>query len=418
MRITWTRTSYEQWMASFRPPAQPLNWAALAGFPDLLVRRNSDRDEWLVAARSGGGPISRRPGNNGAWVGHLAFDLQDAWDRVPSRFPNGPLPGSAWWEPELLLVLRSGQPHVLVDKATRSAGEVGGDLLSRPGARTSGTDPVSWNPRTTKAQYLATVEKLLGHLQRGDIYEVNYCTERTATLRGSDPFDVFGRLVEHTNAPYAAFYRSGDFFALCMSPEHFLRIENRRVSTRPMKGTRPRSNDPAVDARLKYELATDVKERSENIMAVDVARHDLSRIAASGSVRVDELCAVKSYPNVHQLVSTVSAELREGADPWDAVRAAFPMASMTGAPKRSALRLIDAVEDMPRGLFSGSLGYQLPDGTLDLNVVIRTITYDASTGRASLITGSAITALSDPEKEWEECELKAMSVLQALGHAG
>ncbi len=265
---------------------------------------------------------------------------------------------------------------------------------------------------------MASVETLLGHIQRGDIYEVNYCTERTASLPGFEPFAAFSRLLANSDAPYAALYRRGDFFALCMSPEHFLRVQDGRATTRPMKGTRRRSSDPETDADLMNELANDPKERSENIMAVDVARHDLSRIAASGSVRVDELCAVKSYPNVHQLVSTVSADLRAGMQAWDVVGATFPMASMTGAPKRSALRLIDATEDMPRGLFSGSLGYQLPDGTLDLNVVIRTITYDASSGRASLITGSAITALSDPEKEWEECELKAMSVLKALGHVG
>ena len=414
MRITWTRTSYEQWMASFGPAAQPLNWAALAGFPDLLVRRNSDRDEWLVAARSVQGPVFQRPGNDGAWVGHIAFDFPEALDRVQSRFPCGPLAASSWWEPELLLMLRSGLLDVLMDKAVRPASEVGTDLRARPGASPTRMNSATWTPRTTKAEYLASIEKLLGHIQRGDIYEVNYCTERTALLAGFDPFEAFGRLVERTNAPYAALYRCKDVFALCMSPEHFLRIDGRRVSTRPMKGTRPRSSDPVVDAALVHELAQDPKERSENIMAVDVARHDLSRIAAPGSVTVEELCAVKSYPNVHQLVSTVSAEMRPDVSAWDAVCSAFPMASMTGAPKRSALGFIDAVEEMPRGLFSGSLGFQLPDGTLDLNVVIRTITYDASSGRASLITGSAITAQSDPEREWEECELKARSVLDAL----
>lgn len=414
MRITWTRTSYEQWMASFGPPAQPLNWAALAGFPDILVRRNSDRDEWLVAARSDQGPVFHRPGERGAWVGHLAFDFPDALDRVQSRFPSGPLKGSSWWEPQLLLMLRAGLLRILVDKAVRPASEVGTGLRARPDARTTTLNSVAWTPRTTKAQYLASLGKLLDHIQRGDIYEVNYCTERTALLTAFDPFEAFGRLVERTNAPYAALYRRKDVFVLCMSPEHFLRIDGRCVSTRPMKGTRPRSSDPVIDAALLQELAQDPKERSENIMAVDVARHDLSRIATPGSVAVDELCVVRTYPNVHQLVSTVSAELRPGLSNWDAVCAAFPMASMTGAPKRSALGFIDAVEQVPRGLFSGSLGFQLPDGTLDLNVVIRTITYDASSGRASLITGSAITAQSDPEREWEECELKARSVLDAL----
>ena len=414
--------------APYRQPAtQPLNWRALADFPDLLVRRSapevwsafagSESDEWVIAARPNAGPIFSKPQDDGAWAGHLTFGHPGVIDHVESRFLQGHSPSARWWRPDILLL--GG------DRGLRSATDAdgaGGHLvrsLCSAGARRGGGRGASeWERRTSKERYLTSVGTLLRHIQRGDIYEVNYCTERTAHLPGFDPFTTFGRLLAHTDAPFAALYRHGDFFALCMSPEHFLRADGGRVITRPMKGTRRRSPDPALDAALIQELANDPKERSENIMAVDVARHDLSRIAASGSVRVEELCAVKSYPNVHQLVSTVSAELRNGLHAWDAVRTAFPMASMTGAPKLSALRLIDAMEDMPRGLFSGSLGYQLPGGTLDLNVVIRTITYDASTGRASLITGSAITALSDPEQEWEECELKAMSVLNALGHAG
>lgn len=412
--------------SSRQPTNQPPNWHALADFPDLLVRRSAhdgsstssriESDEWVIAARRFEGPAFPKPQDDGAWAGHLAFDHPDAIDHIQSRFPEGGKPSAHWWRPDVLVRGRAGDLRCVVDDGT--SGDLINALGSHGTSRDSAGTTAQWERRTPKERYMAMVKVLLGHIQRGDVYEVNYCTERTAYLRGFDPFSAFGRLLARTDAPFAALYRRGDFFALCMSPEHFLRVEGGRAVTRPMKGTRRRSLDPAVDTALMHELAIDHKERSENIMAVDVARHDLSRIAASGSVRVDELCAVKSYPNVHQLVSTVSAELRSGLHPWDAVRAAFPMASMTGAPKRSALQLIDAAEDMPRGLFSGSLGYQLPDGTLDLNVVIRTITYDASTGSASLITGSAITALSDPELEWEECELKAMSVLNALGHAG
>src|SRR5690606_5049377 len=201
------------------------------------------------------------------------------------------------------------------------------------------------------------------------------------------------------------------------SPERFLRIEGDQLCTQPMKGTRPRGADVAEDRALAQELAEDPKERSENIMAVDVARNDLSRIAAPGSVQVEELCGVKTYPNVHQLVSTVSARMRAGIAPMDLLRATFPTASMTGAPKLRAMQLIDEAEDMRRGIFSGTIGFILPDGTADLNVVIRTLTWNASTGRASLISGGAITAGSSPEQEFEECEHKARTVLNALGHA-
>jgi para-aminobenzoate synthetase component 1 len=400
--------------SSHPTPIRPLNWRALSDFPDLLVRRSADPDEWVIAARRSDGPTFFQPQDEGAWAGYLAFGHRDVIDRIPSRFPEDNVPSARWWRPEVLLKGGSADFNVVGDTAKGAADNLLQQLRSTPVPREDRGVPAQWERRTSKDRYLASVKTLLDHIQRGDIYEVNYCTERTAILTAFDPFAAFDRLIDHTDAPFAALYRQGDFFALCMSPEHFLRVEDGRVTTRPMKGTRRRSSDAALDASLVRELLNDPKERSENIMAVDVARHDLSRIAASGSVRVHELCAVKSYPNVHQLVSTVSADLRDGLRAWDAVRAAFPMASMTGAPKRSALRLIDAVEDMPRGLFSGSFGYQLPGGTLDLNVVIRTITYDASTGRASLITGSAITALSDPEQEWAECELKAMSVLNAL----
>lgn len=241
-------------MDGFGSAAQPLNGSArwLSGSPR---QAQFGRDEWLVAARSIQGPVFQRPGNDGAWVGHIAFDFPEALDRVQSRFPCGPLAASSWWEPELLLMLRSGLLDVLMDKAVRPASEVGTDLRARPGASPTRMNSATLTPRTTKAEYLASIEKLLGHIQRGDIYEVNYCTERTALLAGFDPFEAFGRLVERTNAPYAAlFYRCKDVFALCMSPEHFLRIDGRRVSTRPMKGTRPRSNPVirAVDAALVY----------------------------------------------------------------------------------------------------------------------------------------------------------------------
>lgn len=390
----------------------PINWSVLAGFRDVLVRRAEDK--WVIAAREEDGPSSEVPAEHDAWVGHIAFGYPHVVDRIHSRFEQGSLSGSDWWRPDLLLTgaldrLEAGMGGRIDAPAVLQ------ELLSTPAHVDNGAEGVTWTRRTPRTRYLATVEKLLAHIQHGDVYEVNYCTERTAIIPDLDPFAAFGRLLGHTDAPFAALYRRGDLFALCMSPERFLRIDGDRVLTQPMKGTRGRAPDPAMDEAFIRELAADPKERSENIMAVDVARHDLSRIAASDTVHVDELCAVKTYPNVHQLVSTVSGRMREGSRTWDAVQAAFPMASMTGAPKLSALRLIDAAEDGPRGLFSGSLGYRLPDGTFDLNVVIRTITYDASSGRASLITGSAITAQSDPALEWEECELKARSVLKALG---
>lgn len=398
-----------------------LDWHALAPYDRFLARRVGDRDEWVIGVGEASGEgLVRFPSRSGtALFGHLAYDLKDGLEGLTSRHAEaeGEEPLSTWWAPRWWVLLRHGRAALFRGSGPVEEGRAFLQRLLAPPDALPSIPPATWTRRTSQAHYLAQVRLLLAHIQRGDIYEVNYCTERTATLDRFDPYAGFARLVAHAQAPFAAFHRTGTRFALCASPERFLRLEGDAVVTQPMKGTRPRSADPAMDQRHAADLAGDPKERSENIMAVDVARHDLSRIAAPRSVEVEELCSVKTYPNVHQLVSTVRARLRAGNDLPEVLRATFPMASMTGAPKRRAMQLIDGVEDMRRGLFSGSLGFVLPDGTADLNVVIRTITYDAATGHASLISGGAITAASDPQQEWEECEVKARSVLNAFGHA-
>ena len=299
--------------------------------------------------------------------------------------------------------------------------EGGLELVQKLRAQTPPRDlaPITaWSSATSRERYLAEAGRLLQHIHRGDIYEVNYCTRRTTVAPSFDPFVAFDRLQHGTEAPFSALYRLGDGYALCASPERFLHFDGVKVKAEPMKGTRPRSDDAQEDGLLGLELVNDEKERSENIMAVDVMRNDLSRTAAPGSVRVTELCGVRSYPRVHQMVSTIVSERATKYTPWDVVRAAFPMASMTGAPKLRAMQLIDVAEDQARGLYSGTMGFFAPDGTGDLNVVIRTLLFDARNGSLALSTGSALTALCDPELEWEECELKARSVLNALGHAG
>lgn len=399
--------------------------------------------------------------------GHLAFDLKNEVEQLSSRHPAlVEFPLATWVVPRFVLELEGERAVLWVWEEDREEGErwmeeftsplpVGGgqgECIShaeregcagnaplsradsealwrrRPGAvhelesagpfpplprRGAGGEAV-FHLRTTKADYLRNVSRILRHVQHGDVYEMNYCVERAADMPDWDVYAAFERLLERLDPPHAAFYRIGDRFALCASPERFLRIENGVVIAQPMKGTRPRHADPGRDRQLADELADDPKERGENVMAVDVMRNDLARTARSGSVRVEELCAVRSYPRVHQMISTVRSELAHGLHPVDVLAAAWPMASMTGAPKVRAMQLIEEVETMRRGLFSGSLGIFDPQGNTDLNVVIRTVLYDVASGRASLCTGSAITALCDPAQEWEECELKARSVLEAL----
>ncbi len=362
---------------------------------------------------------SADPSMSGLGAGHLAFGWDQGADHWPGRHPQTDGLGAfQWFTPEAWVHIKYGRAVLYANAAGMDDAKATLAQLTGPATANALRSSGYWTCDTSRAQYLAHVHRLKAHIQRGDIYEVNYCIRRRASLPDLDPFDAFGALLHRTDAPFACFYRLGDRFALGMSPERFLRVEGDRVITQPMKGTIRRSADAKEDAALAIALATSAKERSENIMAVDVARNDLSRVAASRSVHVDELCHVHPYGGVHQMVSTVSARLRAGLGAWEAVRATFPMASMTGAPKLRALQLIDEAEDQARGLYSGAMGFQLPDGTLDLHVVIRTLIFDAATGQASLITGSAITALSDPAMEWAECELKANSIINALQHVG
>lgn len=395
-----------------------INWQALRPWRTVLAKRAADQGAWVIGVGQTEGPVQDRPWSGPeACFGYAGYDLKNQFEHLVSRHPEEDgFAVSAWWSPRCIIRLEAGRA-VLVAGADQPEGRsLLKDLVAPPG-HLPAMAFARWTRTTGKPRYLQAVDTLLRHIHRGDIYEVNYCTQRTALLPDFDPWAAFARLMAYSDAPHAALLRQGDHMALCASPERYLRLQGDRLITQPMKGTRPRGHSMAEDSALAEQLANDPKERSENIMALDVARNDLSRIAAPGSVQVDELCAVKSYPNVHQLVSTASARLRPGTGPMDMLRATFPMASMTGAPKVRAMQLIDDVEDMRRGLFSGTIGHLLPDGTADFNVVIRTITWDAATGRAALISGGAITAASNPEQEWAECEHKARSVLNAFGHA-
>ncbi len=399
------------------PWSGALDWRALEPYPSFLARRTGAAGGWVIGVGAKEALQAPRPGT---WCfGHLAYDLKNSLEPLSSRHPvEDGFPQSRWCVPFWVVELSQGEAtlHSMAEhreEALSFLGALVGKAPDSPAAPLTG-----WQVRTTREHYLKQVERVLHHIQHGDIYELNYCTGRTAHQLGWDPFAGFAQLMAANPAPFAAFYRMHDLFALCASPERYLLVEEGKVLAQPMKGTRRRHVDPAEDARLALELAADPKERSENIMAVDVMRNDLSRVAASRSVVVEELCCVHAYPHVHQMTSTIRACLREWATAWDAVLASFPMASMTGAPKLRSMQLIDEVEDMRRGLFSGTLGFFTPHGNADLNVVIRTLTYDASSGRAALLTGSAITASSVPGSEWEECELKARSVLKAFGDVG
>ncbi len=272
-----------------------INWNALRPYKHVLARRAADQEGWVIAIGpddDSGQTIGKEPWAGGeACFGHVSYDLKNNLEHhLQSRHPHTDGFGlSAWWKPRFMVVLDAGRARLDSDAAAFAEAKHFLELLLTDAGPLPAIAPATWIRTTPRDRYMEQVQRLLGHIQRGDIYEVNYCTQRTACLPTFNPYAAFTRLLAYTDAPFAAFYRAGNHFALCASPERFLRIEGQRIITQPMKGTRPRGRSMAEDSALAQELATDAKERSENIMALDVARNDLSRVAASGTVQVDEL---------------------------------------------------------------------------------------------------------------------------------
>lgn len=270
------------------------------------------------------------------------------------------------------------------------------------------------NDRTAKYSYIQKVEKVLEHIKRGDIYEANICQEFFSENAEINPLENFLQLNKISKPPFSVFLKLNNLFALSASPERYLKRIANTVISQPIKGTAKRLEDKEADLKMVQQLANDPKERSENIMITDLVRNDLSRIAEKGSVTVDELCAIYTFEQVHQMISTISCTVSNDTSSVEILRNTFPMGSMTGAPKISAMQIIEEIEDAKRGLYSGAIGYFSPSGDFDFNVVIRSILYNSSKKYISFSVGSAITINSIPEKEYEECLLKAKAMLQVL----
>ena len=268
--------------------------------------------------------------------------------------------------------------------------------------------------KTTREDYLNKVRQLKEHIQQGNIYEINFCIQFFAENASIEPLLVFQKLHAISKAPYAQLLRIGSEYIISSSPELFLRKEGKHLASKPIKGTTRRGANPEEDARLKDELYHSIKERTENVMAVDVARNDLSMLATKGSVEVNKLYNIESFETVHQMVSTVHCDIKENVEFDEILNATFPMASMTGAPKKRAMQLIDEFEGFERGPYSGAMGLIDKNGDFELSVIIRSIFYNEEKHSLSLSVGSAITYLSNPEEEYKECLLKAKALFSAL----
>jgi para-aminobenzoate synthetase component 1 len=381
------------------------------------------------------------------WIfGYLSYDLKNDVENLTSRnFDELDFPDLYFFQPQKLFLLKNDQLEMqylrMVDdeieedfakiKKSPPSPQRGSSVNYKESfedkketanrkQRTDNSEPrtdnsqPSMNSRISKETYLKKVETMLAYIQRGDIYEANFCQEFFAENREIEPVSVFRELNEISGPPFATFLKLEEHYLLSASPERYLKKSGTKLISQPIKGTARRADNSTEDLEIAQKLSEDPKEQSENVMIVDLVRNDLSKIAAKGSVQVNELCKVYSFKQVHQMISTVSAEIATGIHPVEALRATFPMGSMTGAPKVSAMKIIEELEETKRGLYSGAVGYFTPNGDFDFNVVIRSILYNSAKKYVSFSVGGAITAGSVPEKEYEECLLKAAAMRQAL----
>ncbi|MDJ0644406.1 MAG: anthranilate synthase component I family protein [Flavobacteriaceae bacterium] len=363
--------------------------------------------------------------------GYLSYDLKNDIEELSSNnFEGLDFPELHFFQPRKLFFLKDNELEICYLKEIenqieedleqiRHYEESSAEVISSldqiaTNVRKNSRDDVKIHKRITKKDYLKHLDKILNHIHRGDIYEVNFCQEFYADDATINPYRVYEHLNKISSPPFATFLKIKHKYLLSASPERFVRRAGNKVISQPIKGTAKRLQKKKLDQRLAEQLEADQKERSENIMIVDLVRNDLSKTAIKGSVEVEELCKVYSFKQVHQLISTVISQVTSETDSTEIIKSLFPMGSMTGAPKISAMQIIENEESTKRGLYSGAVGYFAPGNDFDFNVVIRSILYNKSKKYLSYSVGGAITEKSDPEKEYQECLLKAIAMKKAL----
>ncbi|MGU3644895.1 anthranilate synthase component I family protein [Microbacterium sp. C23T] len=369
-----------------------------------------------VTAADGESPL------RGGWVGWTGYDDAAARAGAPASREADGVPQDLWLRVERLVAFDHARQSVRVYGSATDVDELAASVIAAtgtPGPPSPARRDAVAHARHRPEEYAGLIERCRDAIREGDAYQL-CLTTRFEVEASVDPVAVYARLRAATPAHHGGFIRSGDTALLSASPEQFLHVEGAPdgravVRTRPIKGTRPRGADAGEDAALAAELRASEKERAENVMIVDLMRNDLSRVCMAGTVGVDALLEVESYPAVHQLVSTVSGELATGTTLDDLLGATFPAGSMTGAPKLSAMTILHGLEGAPRGVFSGCFGWIGDDGALDLAMVIRSIVVRPE--RAYVGAGGGITWRSDAAAEVAEVGIKARGPLAALGAA-
>lgn len=351
------------------------------------------------------------------WLfGYLSYDLKnDVEDLKSNNFDGLEFPDLFFFQPKKIFILKGNQLEIqyllLCDDEVEEDFEEISKNDSNPFVTLNG---IEVQQRISKELYVEKVNKMLEHIHKGDMYEANFCMEFFAENAVINPLEKFQKLNKISQPPFSVFFKNYKHYLLSASPERYLKKTGDKIISQPIKGTSKRFLDSDEDQKSKEYLESDAKERAENIMITDLVRNDLSHTAQKGSVEVAELCKIYSFLQVHQMISTVTSKLDAQYSAVDVLKTTFPMGSMTGAPKISVMKIIENLEETKRGLYSGAVGYFTPEGDFDFNVVIRSILYNQEKQYVSFSVGSAITSLSIPEKEYEECLLKARAMHEVL----
>jgi para-aminobenzoate synthetase component 1 len=347
--------------------------------------------------------------------GFFGYDLKNEIEELSSKNHDGSdFPDYFFFQPKL--IVRISKDKLQLEYFDEDA-EFTADIISAiskqsPEFRVGKS--VELTARISRQKYVETVNQLKNHIHRGDVYEVNFCQEYFSDSAEIDVELVFQEMMRKSPTPFSCFLKMNENYLLCASPERFLKKDGPKVFSQPIKGTAKRGKDDEEDQLNIKTLSESAKEKSENVMIVDLVRNDLSTVAIPGTVKVDELFGIHTFSQWHQMISTVSCEVDEKKEALEIIKKCFPMGSMTGAPKVSAMRLIEQYESMKRGIYSGAVGYIDENNNFDFNVVIRSVAYNATKKYVSVSVGSAITANCDAQQEYEECLTKAEVLFKVL----
>jgi para-aminobenzoate synthetase component 1 len=349
---------------------------------------------------------------------HLSYDLKNKIEKLNSDNDDKLLfPDHLIYIPEIIIEIKNGQADFCFFESTYSQEQIqkfAEEIKSAPSIHTNNAEKLELRSKISREEYIRKTEEILSHIQRGDIYEMNFCQEFYAENVAIESGEVYLKLNELSPMPFSVYSKFKQHHIICASPERYLAKRKNKIISQPIKGTARRGKNEVEDLALIDKLFNDQKERSENVMIVDLVRNDLSRTSTRGSVAVEELFAIKTYKQLHQMVSTITSTVDDTCSLAEIIRTTFPMGSMTGAPKIRAMQIIEEKESTKRGIYSGAIGYLTPNGDADFNVVIRSILYNTERKYLSFMVGSAITIGSNAGKEYEECLLKASAMMNVL----